>query len=188
MASIFTPTTARLTIRQFHMMGEAGILPPDARVELINGEMLEMAPIGARHLKVVNRLNRLLVSSIRDAAIVSVQNPVVLDDHSEPQPDLAILTSDSDSGTRLPKASDVLLLIEVADTTIQYDRTVKLQLYAKHGIREVWIVNLVDRVLEVYREPKDGGYRVKLDRAASETMSPLALPTVELALAAILGV
>ena len=188
MASIFSPTKARLTIRQFHMMGEAGILPPEARVELINGEMLEMAPIGARHLTVVNRLTRLLVSTIGDAAIVSVQNPIVLDDYSEPQPDLAILTSDSDSPTRLPQASDVLLLIEVADTTIRYDRTVKLELYAKHGIREVWIVNLVDPILEIYREPKDGVYRVRLDRSAGDTISPLALPTVELALAAILDV
>src|SRR5438093_4349936 len=125
MSSIFTPTRARLTVEQFHKIGEAGILPPEARVELINGEMLEMAPIGARHLQAVNRLTRLLVRSVGDTAIVSVQNPIVLAEDSEPQPDLALLRSESEGAVRLPSANDVLLLIEVADTTMQYDRTVK---------------------------------------------------------------
>src|SRR5207253_307637 len=139
------------------------ILAPDERVELIDGELIEMAPIGPRHMHVVNRLNRALVAAVGADAIVSVQNPVALSERSEAQPDLALLRPQSDSETRLPTQDDVLLLIEVADTTLQYDRTTKLGLYARFGVREVWIVNLIDRILEIHREPYNGAYRVKLE-------------------------
>src|SRR5262245_45004806 len=128
MSEIFTPTRTRLTVEQFHKMGEARILAPDVRVELINGEILEMAPIGPRHMKAVIRLTQILASSVGNAAIISPQNPVVLDDYSEPQPDLVILTKEWDAELRLPEPRDALLVIEVADTTLRYDRNIKLNL------------------------------------------------------------
>ena len=185
MSTVFTPTRARLTVAQFQKMGDAGIMPPETRVELVDGELIEMAPIGPRHMQAVNRLTRALVAAVGEAAIVSVQNPVALGEHSETQPDLALLGPQSDSETRLPTPYDVLLLIEVADATLQYDRTTKLALYARFGVREVWIVNLIDRILEIHREPYNGAYRVKLERAGNDAVAPLALPNAEVRLAEI---
>ncbi len=134
-------TRRRFTVHDYHRMGEAGILHEDDRVELIEGELVEMAAIGTRHLTCVNGLTRMLVRGVGDEAIVSVQNPVRLDEHSEPQPDLTVLRM-RDYRESLPVPEDVLLLIEVSDTTLAYDRGVKLPLYARSGIREVWIVDL----------------------------------------------
>ena len=163
MSTVFTPTRARLTVAQFQKMGDAGIMPPETRVELVDGELIEMAPIGPRHMQAVNRLTRAMVAAVGKAAIVSVQNPVALGEHSETQPDLALLGPQSDSETRLPTPDDVLLLIEVADATLQYDRTTKLALYARFGVREVWIVNLIDRQIEVYTGPGPAGYAARKD-------------------------
>ena len=188
MSAILAPTRHKLSVEDYHKLGDAGVLSEDSRVELIEGELIDMAPIGASHVWVVNRLTKLLVSAVGDLGIVSVQNPVTLPPHSEPQPDFAILRPGADSASAgLPKADDVLLLIEVADTTLAYDRSTKLQLYARHGIREVWIVNLPDRLLEMYREPKDGAYRVKLERLANESASPAVLPTVKVGLTELLA-
>jgi len=188
MSAILAPTRHKLSVEDYHKLGDAGVLSEDSRVELIDGELMDMAPIGASHMRTVNRLTRLLVSAVGDLGVVSVQNPVTLPPHSEPQPDLAILKPGADSASAgVPRADDVLLLIEVADTTLVYDRSTKLQLYARHGIREVWIVNLPDRVLEMYREPKDSAYRVKLERLANESTSPAALPTVRVELVELLA-
>jgi Uma2 family endonuclease len=148
----------RFTVHDYHRMGEAGILHEDDRVELIEGEIVEMAAIGTRHFTCVNGLTRLLVRGVGDAAIVSVQNPVRLDEHTEPQPDLTVLRV-RDYRESLPKPEDVLLLIEVSDTTLSYDRGVKLPLYARAGIREVWIVDLVGEVIERRTDPSADGYR-----------------------------
>jgi len=177
----------RFTTEQFHAMERTGILAPDERIELIDGELIEIAPISARHLQTVNRLTRALIAVVGDPAIVSVQNPVALADDSEPQPDLSLLRRESETAVRIPDADDVLLLIEVADTTLHYDRTIKLPLYAKHGIREVWIVNLEDGVVEIYREPEDGSYRLKLERGAGAALAPSALPSAEIALSTVLA-
>jgi Uma2 family endonuclease len=185
MSAVFTPTRARLTVAQFQRMGDAGIMPPETRLELVDGELIEMAPIGPRHMHAVNRLTRALVAAVGEAAIVSVQNPVALGEHSETQPDLALLRPQSDSETRLPTQDDVLLLVEVADTTLQYDRTTKLALYARFGVREVWIVNLIDRILEIHREPYNGAYRLKLERHANDAVAPVALPNAEVRLSEI---
>jgi Uma2 family endonuclease len=183
MNDVSVPARARLSVGQFHRMGETGILAPDARVELIEGDLIQMAPIGQRHLHIVNRLNRALVSAVGAEAIVSVQNPVALDSYSEAYPDLTVLRRDAEREGRLPTADDVLLLVEVADTTLRYDRTTKLQLYAKHAIREVWIVNVSEAVLEVHRDPGDGAYRTNLKRTKDQSIAPVALPGVELPLA-----
>jgi Uma2 family endonuclease len=186
MTDTFTPTRLRLTVAQYHQMGEAGIFPPEARLELIEGEVFEMPPMGAPHAHVVSRLNRLLVRAVGDAALVWTQLPVVLDNYSEPQADIALLNNSADAPPeRLPTVDDALLVVEVSDTTLSYDRGRKLALYARHGIREVWIVDVRARAVEVHREPQNGVYDVHLRAGASETLSPAALPAVEVTVASL---
>ena len=168
-------TRWRFTVHDYHRMGEAGILHEDDRVELIEGEIVEMAAIGTRHFSCVNRLNRLLVMSVGDQAVVSVQNPVRLNEHTEPQPDVTVIRP-RDYRESLPEPEDVLLLIEVSDTTLAYDRGVKLPLYASAGIGEVWIVNLPAETIERYTEPSSNGYRRVEQARRGQTLAPTALP------------
>ncbi len=176
----------RFTVHDYHRMGEAGILNEDDRVELIEGEIVEMAAIGSRHFTCVNGLTRLLVRSVGDAAIVSVQNPVRLDEHSEPQPDLTVLRV-RDYRESLPMPEDVLLLIEVSDTSLAYDRGVKLPLYARAGIREVWIVDLPGEVIERHTDPSMDGYRT-LERAwRGDEIKCAALPDLAFRVETVLG-
>ncbi len=151
-------TRRRFTVHDYHRMGEAGILHEDDRVELIEGEIVEMTAIGTRHFSCVNRLNRLLVMSVGEDAVVSVQNPVRLDEYTEPQPDLTVIRP-RDYRLSLPGPEDVLLLIEVSDTTLAYDRNVKLPLYARAGIREVWIADLAGEIVERHTDPSGHSYR-----------------------------
>src|ERR1043165_4040767 len=142
------------TVAEFERMGEAGIFARDARLELLEGEIVEMSPIGSSHAGCVKFLGRFLHTSVSDRALVSTQNPIKLDDYSEPQPDVALLRLRDDFYRHAhPKLVDVLLVIEVADTTVDYDRLVKVPLYAKAGIREVWLVNLPEEKIELYAEP-----------------------------------
>lgn len=151
------------TVAEYNRMGETGILSEDDRVELIEGEIVEMSPIGKRHAACVNRLNNLLARKVAQTGIVSVQNPIQLDDYSEPQPDVALLRPRADFYEQaLPTPADVLLVIEVADTTLELDRQIKVPLYARSGIPEVWLVNLPEEVIEVYAQPEHGEYRTKL--------------------------
>lgn len=154
-----TPTRRRFTVHDYHRMGESGILSEDDRVELIDGEIVQMTPIGGRHAACVNELTQILVGAADQHTVVSVQNPVRLDDFHEPQPDLAVLRRREDyrSG-RLPGPGDVVLLIEVADTTLRYDRSVKLPLYAQAGIAEVWLVDVAGGILERHAEPGGGRF------------------------------
>ena len=187
MSAVFTPMRHKLSVQDFQRLGEAGILSEDSRVELIEGELIDMAPIGALHMLVVNRLNRLLVLAVGELGVVSVQNPVRLPLYSEPQPDFAILKHRADE-TTVPGPEDVLLIIEVADTTLDFDRTTKLNLYAKSGISESWIVNLQSKCLEVYREPAaDDGYSKRFEFHRPDSVAPLAVPTVRVAVADIFG-
>ncbi len=148
-----------LTVEAYHRMGEVGIFAPDERVELIEGEVVEMAPIGSRHSGLVNRITHLLVQAVGKRAVVSVQNPVRLSRISEPQPDFAVLkprADDYQSATPLPE--DVFLLVEIAETSLQYDRELKAPLYAAHAIPELWVVDVTEKVLWIYREPQAGSY------------------------------
>ncbi len=167
-------------------MGEAGILHEDDRVELIGGEIVQMAAIGTRHFTCVNALTRLLVRAVGDEAIVSVQNPVRLDEHNEPQPDLAVIRARSYRES-LPTPEDVLLLIEVSDTTLAYDRNVKLPLYARSGIPEVWIVDLTDETIERHTEPSGNDYRHTEKVRRGETFESAALPGLTLRADIVLG-
>lgn len=148
------------TVKEFERMGEAGIFSEGARLELIEGEIVEMSPIGSRHAGCVLFLSRFLNQAISDIAIVSTQNPIQLDDLTEPQPDIALLRLRDDFyRDSHPNPQDVLLVIEVADTTVDYDRSVKLPLYAQAGIPEVWIINLPAEQIEIYSGPSGKSYQ-----------------------------
>lgn len=155
-------------------MGEAGILDKDAGVELIEGELIERAPIGSRHAGTVSALTDVFAVALHGQAVVAVRSPVTLGERSEPQPDLAILRFREDYYREAhPGPGDVLLLIEVADTSAAYDGGIKLALYARHGIPEVWLVDLAARRLEVYHGPEAGEYR-HADYYRSGNVSPKA--------------
>jgi Uma2 family endonuclease len=178
----------RLTVDEYHRMAEAGVLAPDARVELIDGEVVDMAPIGSRHGSAVKRLNQLLMDAVGKAAIVAVQDPVRLGDRSEPQPDLMLLAPRDDFYEAAhPVAADVLLLVEVSDSTARYDSVVKLALYARHGIREVWIVDLDNRVLRVCRQPVGDAYAEVSETSMPGLLSPLLLPGMSIDASRLLG-
>jgi Uma2 family endonuclease len=150
-----------LNTEEYHKMGELGILQ-EKGLELINGEIINMAPIGSRHMACVNKFNRLLHSKLETSVIISVQNPVVLGSLSEPEPDIAILKNREDQyASELPGAEDILLLIEVADSSLEYDRKIKLPLYANHAIPEYWLVNLIDATIELYWQPEGKAYRFR---------------------------
>lgn len=179
-------TRRRFTVHEYHQMGEVGILHEDDRIELIDGELVEMAAIGSRHFTCVNRLNHLLVGKVGDNVIVSVQNPVRLNEYAEPQPDVALIRA-RDYSESLPTPDDVLLLIEVSDTTLAYDRGLKLSRYAQAGIPEVWIVDLRGEKIEHHTGPSGDLYRhVDLARRG-ETLRSVALTGLEAHVTDVLG-
>lgn len=148
-----------LTVAEYHKMAEVGILDEDDRVELINGEIIEMSPIGKLHVNRVNRITSIFKKLPDEKAILSVQNPVSIAPYSEPEPDISLLEFRADFYEEdLPKAENVLLVIEVADTSLGYDREVKKPLFANAGIPELWIVNIEDEQIEVYKTPQNGDY------------------------------
>jgi Uma2 family endonuclease len=181
-----TPRRHRLSVDDYYRMAAAGILHGDARVELIEGEIIDMTPIGTSHGGTVNYLNRVLTESLGRQAIIAVQNPVRLGAFSEPQPDLMVLRPRGDFyRNEHPRAGDVLLLIEVADTTLRYDREVKMPLYARHGVVEVWLADLENRRLEIFRDPAPQGYRdiqpaAHLDRVPIQSLPDITLNLSEL--------
>jgi Uma2 family endonuclease len=178
----------RFTNAEYHAMAEAGILAEDERVELIAGEIVRMAPIGSRHAGGVKRLNRRLTRGLGDRALVSIQDPISIGDNSEPQPDVAVLRTRADDYTQShPKPADVLLIIEVADSSVTYDRNVKIPLYAGAGIAEAWLVCLDERCIEIHRDPATTGYRNIRILQPGESVSPLTFPDFELTVDEILG-
>lgn len=151
-----------LTVDDYYKMAEFGILKPDERVELINGEIIKMSPVNSRYAGHVRLMNRTLNFLIGTEAIISIQNPIRLNDKSEPEPDIAVLYPREDSYIEShPTADDIILLIEVSDSTLRYDRVQKAELYATENIQEYWIVNLQNKQLEVYQNPLDGKYTTK---------------------------
>ena len=182
--SVQKPVRHLLTVHDFRKMGEAGIFGEDDRIELIEGELIDMAPIGSLHAGTVIRLNGLLTEALAGRAILSPQNPVSLADQSETQPDIAVLRNRTDFYRNShPVPDDVFLLIEVADATLSYDRDIKIPLYARHGISEVWLVDLNARSLEVHRVPTQQGYRELIRPKNSESLTLSRLPSVSIALA-----
>jgi Uma2 family endonuclease len=169
-------------------MSEAGVFANHERVELIEGEIIQMAAIGKRHAARVDRLADLFYDNVRTSAIVRVQNPICLDDKSEPQPDIALVQRRADFYEEsLPNTDHVLLLVEVADSTVNYDRDVKVPNYARSGIQEVWLWDLEVNCLEVYRNPTANGYTSIQKIERGEIFSPLAFPDFQVSVDLILG-
>ena len=174
---MLAPAKHRFNVKEYYRMAETGVLRPDARVELLDGQIMDMSPIGPFHGGVVGRLARLFNTVSNDRWLVLSQHPVRLDEHSEPQPDVLLLRPIQDDYTnRLPRPDDVYLLVEVSDSTLSLDREEKLPLYGRAGIVEVWIVNLVDQTVEVYREPYFTGYGSKTILRAGDQARPQAFP------------
>jgi Uma2 family endonuclease len=157
------------SVAEYQKMAEVGILP-ERGIELINGEIIEMSPIGSKHAKTVKKLNKLIGVLMGDQAIISIQDPIIASNHSEPEPDVAILKNRADFyENELPHSEDVLLIIEVADTSFYYDSTVKLPLYASSGIPECWIIDLGKKEIQSYWKPNGDAYQFgKLVRIGDE--------------------
>lgn len=178
----------RFTVAEYHAMGDSGIIAPDERVELIDGEIIRMSPINEPHASEVDRLNDMFVPRFRDQAIVRVQNPTVVDDYSEPEPDLMLLRRKPDfyrSGH--PRPGDILLVVEVADTSLTYDRRVKAPLYARAEIPEHWRVEIRHNRVVIHRDPTPEGYRSVRVARRGESIAPLAFPERSLKVDEILG-
>ncbi len=167
----------RYTVDDYERMGAAGILGEDDRVELVEGEIIDMPPIGSPHGGSVNRIAQKLTLAVGDGAVVAVQNPVRLDDFSEPQPDIALLKPREDFyAGRHPGPEDVLMLLEVAETSVRYDRDKKLPLYARAGIPEVWLVDLPGKALYICRSPGREGFAEIAKASDLSALSPLLMP------------
>lgn len=177
----------RWTTEEYHKMVDAGVLNEDDNVELIDGEIITMAAIGSAHAACVRRLNQLFSAQVGSQAIVSIQDPITLDELSEPEPDVALLAPRDDFYSEShPQPEDILLIVEVADTPVTYDRDVKIPLYAGAGIPEVWLVDLTDEAVELYRSPVSGAYEIKRRMRAGNTLSPYAFDDIEIPIANIL--
>jgi Uma2 family endonuclease len=178
----------RFTVDEYYRMAETGILAPGQRVELIEGEIVDMTPIGRRHMACVDRLTRDFVTALGDRAIVRVQGALRLHEHSEPEPDLVLLRPRADFYAEQDAGpDDTLLVIEVADTSEHYDRQVKVPLYARAGIPEVWLVDLTAGSVTAYREPGATGYAQAIVATGNVELSALAFPELTLTAARILG-
>ena len=179
------PSPYRFSVEEFYKLGEAGIFRPRDRVELLDGEIIVMSPIGLRHVQAVGWINECLVDQRRRRYLVSAGNPVWLNEHSEPQPDM-MLVPRVRKLERHPRPEDVFLLLEISDSSLAYDRERKLAAYAKAGVREYWIVNLQQDIFEVFRQPADGKYQVALTFTPGQTLSPLAFEDVKVPVADII--
>jgi len=176
------------TVEEYRRLGELGILGEDDRVELLEGQIVQMTPIEPSHAGAVNALTQLLTGILGDRAIVAVQNPVVLGKKWEPRPDVAVLRPRPDAYRAAhPRPEDVLLVIEVADTSLERDRDVKIPQYAAAGIPEAWLVNLPEDVVEVCSEPREGHYALVRTVRRGETLTPTVLPQLRLRVDDILG-
>jgi Uma2 family endonuclease len=178
----------RFTVAEYHRMGEAGVLTEDDRVELLGGEIIRMSPIGVAHASAVDRIGDVFRERLGARVIIRVQGPVVLDRFSQPQPDITILARRDDFySTGHPRPKDLLLAIEVMDSSRSYDRTLKLPLYAKAELRDVWLVDLRAETVSVHRRPALRGYREERTYGRRETIVPLAFPRLRIRVNEILG-
>ena len=176
------------TVDEYHRMVQAGILQEDDRVELLEGEILEMAPIGSRHAACVDRLNQLFSNRVRKRAIVRVQNPIGMGERSEPQPDLTLVRPRADFYSQShPGPGDILLVVEVAETSVEVDRDLKIPLYARAGIAEVWLVDLSGESIEVFQSASPQGYQEVRRVRRGNRLAPRGLPDLDLAVHDLLG-
>jgi Uma2 family endonuclease len=181
-------TRKLFTTDEYYRMAEVGILTPEDRVELIEGEIVRMSPIGTRHAACVIRATDMFTLRFRGRAIVSVQNPAHLNQYNEPQPDILLLKPRKDYySSQHPTADDTLLLLEVSDTTLKFDITVKIPIYAATGITEAWVADLRNDVIRVFRDPISGQYQTILTFNAEDELSILAFPNVAFKVSELIG-
>jgi Uma2 family endonuclease len=181
-------TRWQFTADDYERMVETGILGKNDRVELIDGEVIAMSPIGPPHAGIVNRLNAVLSSRLADTAIVSVQNPIRLNDYSEPQPDLAILQPNHDYYAHAhPTPADILLLVEVADSSFEYDSEEKMPRYAQNAIPEVWLIDVEHQMVTQYAHPLITGYRHQVKLVRGQILTSQTITGLEIAINAIFG-
>ena len=174
------PQTRKFSVAEYYRMGEVGILGPDERVELIEGEIIVVPPIGSIHAYDVDLFNDVFAEYARGRFLIRVQNPIHLDDGSEPQPDVSLLAR-QDYRSAHPTPEDVLLVIEVADSSLEYDRQRKARLYGRAGIPEMWVKNIPEDCIERFTEPGPSGYAQHSVHRRGETLTPTLLPDVEVA-------
>ncbi len=176
------------TADEFHRMAETGVLREDDRVELVDGEIVQMTPIGSPHAACVDRLMVLLQRWVEGRGILRVQGPIRLDAHSEPLPDLSVLRPRADFyASAHPMPSDILLVVEVADTSFRYDRDIKVPLYARASIAETWLVDLLNERVEIFTQPTAQGYQQSRRAGRGERLTTSALPTISLLVDDIVG-
>ncbi len=179
----------QFTVEQYHRMGETGILHEDDRVELIEGEIVDMTPVGIRHKACVKRLNTLFNSLINtNQALIGVQDPLILDEYNEPEPDIVLFHYRQDYyENQHPSAEDALLVIEVADTSLPYDQNIKVPLYAKSHIQELWIVDLQSNSVQTYRSSNGESFQEIQTYSEQDTITPLAFPKHSISVSSIFG-
>jgi Uma2 family endonuclease len=177
----------RLTVLDFHRMVKAGILGEDDRVELIEGELFDMAPIGSQHASIVDALVEMLTLGAKGRVLVRAQGPLQIPLHNEPLPDVLLLKPRADRYRNAwPQPQDVRLIIEVADSTVARDRDVKIPIYGRHGIPEAWLVDVQRQVITVYQQPCGEGYR-RAAEIGSGSLVPACLPDVMVSFAGLFG-
>ncbi|MEG4997291.1 Uma2 family endonuclease [Microcoleus sp. B4-D4] len=176
-------TLRKWTVKEYQKLGEIGFFHPEERVELISGNILKMSAKGTAHTSATRRTATLLRDILENLAAVYTQDPIALDDNSEPEPDIAVVRIDPlDYATHHPTPSEVYLIIEVADSSLAYDREIKAKIYARSGITDYWILNVNDRQLHVFREPTEDGYQSEIILGESASISPLQFPAFNIAI------
>ena len=181
------PMRLRFTVDQYYRMIELGMLKDYEKAEIIEGELIKKMTIGDRHAAIVNSLNRFFVKNVSDDVLVSVQNPVRLSNYNEPEPDVTLADLRKYDGKRHPRPSEIILIVEVSDSTLKYDRDVKLALYAEAEIPEVWIVNLPNDIIEVHQKPSVGIYQLAKIFKRGEIVTSEVMPDLSIAADEILG-
>jgi len=181
------PRRLRFTVDDYYKMIELGMLKDYEKAEIIEGELIQKMPIGDRHAATVNALNRFFNRNLEDSVLVSVQNPVRLSEYDEPEPDIALADLRKFDGKRHPRPNEVILIVEVSDSTVKYDRDKKLPLYAEAEIPEVWIINLPNEIIEVHTKPNVGLYQFVKIFKSGEVVESEALPNLNLEVDKIVG-
>lgn len=181
------PRRLRFSVDEYYKMIELGMLKDYEKAEIIEGELIQKMPIGDKHAAIVNTLNRFFIKNVSDDILVSVQNPVRLSDYDEPEPDITLADLTKYDGKRHPRPSEVILIVEVSDSTLKYDRDTKLSLYAEAEIPEVWIVNLKNDIIEVHQKPSSGIYQLAQIFKRGDILQSDSLSNVKLEVDKILG-
>lgn len=181
------PRRLRFSVDEYYKMIELGMLKDYEKAEIIDGELIQKMTIGDKHAAVVNKLTRLFIKNVSDDVLVSIQNPLRLSDFNEPEPDLVLADLTKYDGSRHPRPEEVILLIEVSDSTLKYDRDSKVPLYAEAGIPEVWIINLPNNIIEIHQKPSNGLYQLVKIFKPDEVVKSEKLPNLSFPVKDILG-